>query len=110
MMPRGPGKLTLSHMNFGGIGPKLMKRAMRQQNVSSIEELMATAREQGVKMIACTMSMDVMGLKPGELIDGWNSLESLLISVLRTRPMSTFSFSVTANANRPAGARSGLEA
>lgn len=70
MMPRGPGKLTLSHMNFAGAGPVLMKRVMRQQNVSSVEELMATAKEQGIKMIACTMSMDVMGLKPEELIDG----------------------------------------
>ncbi len=70
MMPRGPGRLTLSHMNFGGVGPQLMRQVMRQQNVSSIEELMATAQEQGVKMIACTMSMDVMGLKREELIDG----------------------------------------
>lgn len=70
MLPRGPGKLTLSHMNFAGAGPVLMKRVMRQQNVSSVEELIATGREQGIKMIACTMSMDVMGLKPEELIDG----------------------------------------
>ncbi len=70
MMPRGPGKLTLSHMNFAGAGPRLMKRVMRQQHVSSVEDLMATAREQGVKMIACTMSMDVMGLKREELVDG----------------------------------------
>jgi peroxiredoxin family protein len=70
MMPRGPERLTLSHMNFGGAGPKLMKRVMRQQNVSSLQDLIDTAREQGVKMIACTMSMDVMGLKREELIDG----------------------------------------
>ncbi len=70
MMPRGPGRLTLSHMNFGGAGPRLMKRVMRQQNVSSLEELIDTARDQGVKMVACTMSMDVMGLRPEELIDG----------------------------------------
>lgn len=70
MMPRGPGKLALSHMNFGGAGAAMMKKVMRQQNVSSVEELMATAKEQGIKMIACTMSMDVMGLKAEELIDG----------------------------------------
>ena len=70
MMPRGPQRLALSHMNFAGAGPKLMKRMMREQNVMSLEELIASAREQGVKMVACTMSMDVMGLKEEELIDG----------------------------------------
>lgn len=70
MMPRGPGKLALSHMNFAGMGPKLMRKAMRDQNVPSLDSLIATAREQGVKMVACTMSMDVMGLKPEELVDG----------------------------------------
>ena len=70
MMPRGPRKLHLSHMNFAGVGPKLMRKAMRDQHVLSLEELIATAQEQGVKMVACTMSMDVMGLKPEELIDG----------------------------------------
>lgn len=70
MMPRGPGRLDLSHMNFAGVGPKLMKRLMRQHNVMPIEDLIETAREQGIKMVACTMSMDIMGLRAEELIDG----------------------------------------
>jgi len=70
MMPRGPGRLAMSHMNFAGVGPKLMRRAMREQKVMPLEDLIASAREQGVKMVACTMSMDVMGLKKEELIDG----------------------------------------
>lgn len=70
MMPRGPQKLNMSHMNFAGLGPKLMKKAMRDQNVYSIDEMIAIAKEQNIKMIACTMSMDVMGLKAEELIDG----------------------------------------
>lgn len=57
-------------MNFAGAGPKLMKRVMRQQKVMSLDELIAAAREQGVKFEACTMSMDVMGIKAEELIDG----------------------------------------
>jgi peroxiredoxin family protein len=69
MMPRGPERLALSHMNFAGVGPKLMKRAMREQNVMSLPELIATAREQGVRLVACTMSMDVMGLTKEELLD-----------------------------------------
>lgn len=70
MMPRGPGRLKLSQMNFAGAGPKLMQRMMREQKVMSLEDLIASAREQGVKMIACAMSMDIMGLKAEELIDG----------------------------------------
>jgi peroxiredoxin family protein len=70
MMPCGPNKLHMSHMNFAGVGPKLMKRMMRKNNVMSLDEMLTTAKEQGIKMIACTMSMDVMGLKAEELIDG----------------------------------------
>ncbi len=70
MMPRGPKKLGLSHMNFAGVGPKLMAKAMRDENVMSLPELIATAREQGIKFVACTMSMDVMGLHKEELLDG----------------------------------------
>jgi peroxiredoxin family protein len=69
MMPRGPGRLATSHMNFAGAGPKLMKRMMREQKVMSLDELIASAREQGVKMVVCQMSMDIMGLKAEELID-----------------------------------------
>jgi peroxiredoxin family protein len=69
MMPRGPGKLQLSHMNFAGAGPKMFKKAMKDQKVMSLEELIDSAREQGVKFVACSMSMDVMGLRPEELID-----------------------------------------
>jgi peroxiredoxin family protein len=69
MLPRSPEKSGLSHMNFGGLGPRMMKRVMRQQNVTSLHELIDIAREQGVKMVACTMSMDVMGFTKEELID-----------------------------------------
>lgn len=69
MMPRGPERLAMSQMNFSGMGPKLMKKAMRDANVMSLPELIASAREQNVKIVACTMSMDVMGLSKEELID-----------------------------------------
>ena len=70
MMPRGLGKLSLSKMNMLGMGKAMMKSVMRQKNVASLEELMQSAMANGVKMIACTMSMDVMGIKEEELIDG----------------------------------------
>ena len=70
MMPRGIGKLKLSQMNMGGMGTKMMKKVMRDKNVSSLEELMKKAMASGIKLVACTMSMDVMGIKKEELIDG----------------------------------------
>ena len=70
MMPRGADKLGLSKMNFGGMGAPLMKKVMKQQNVTSLTELINTAKEQGIRMIACNMSMDVMGIREEELIDG----------------------------------------
>ena len=70
MMPRGADKLKLSHMNFGGAGPRMFKHVMKQKNVMSLDELIESAREQNIKFVACTMSMDVMGLRKEELLDG----------------------------------------
>ncbi|UOO38529.1 FAD-dependent oxidoreductase [Oscillospiraceae bacterium CM] len=70
MMPRGSGKLKLSKMNMGGMGTAMMKMVMRQKNVDSLETLIKKAMDNGVKIIACTMSMDVMGIQKEELMDG----------------------------------------
>jgi len=70
MMPRGAGRLGLSKMNFGGMGASMMRTIMKQKNVSDVQELIETAQSLGVKLIACSMSMDVMGIRAEELIDG----------------------------------------
>ncbi|MCR4561703.1 MAG: FAD-dependent oxidoreductase [Bacilli bacterium] len=70
MLPRGARKLKLSKMNMGGMGSKMMKGIMKKKNIDSLEELMKKAMDNGVKIIACSMSMDVMGIHPEELIDG----------------------------------------
>jgi peroxiredoxin family protein len=70
MLPRGPGRLPLSRMQFLGMGPPLMRRAMADRHVPDLDSLIATAREQGVKFVACSMSMDVLGFQPEDLIDG----------------------------------------
>ncbi len=70
MMPRGAGKAGLSKMNFGGMGAAMMKKIMRDKNVNTLPELLESAQAMGVKMIACTMSMDVMGIRKEELIAG----------------------------------------
>lgn len=70
MMPKGPNRLKLSQMNMAGMGAGLMKYIMRTKNISSLPELVASAQKAGVRFVACSMSMDVMGIKKEELIDG----------------------------------------
>jgi peroxiredoxin family protein len=57
-------------MNMAGMGSKMIQYAMERKNVDSLETLMKNAVAAGVKLIACTMSMDIMGIKAEELIDG----------------------------------------
>ena len=70
MMPRGSKKLPLSKMNMAGMGPKMIRNVMKNKNVNSLESLIQSAIDNGVELVACTMSMDVMGIKMEELIDG----------------------------------------
>lgn len=70
MRPKGPGKLGTSKMNFGGFGPKLFRHMMKKKNVLQLESLIQMAQEGGVKIIACQMTVDLMGIQPTDLIDG----------------------------------------
>ncbi|WML46925.1 DsrE/DsrF/DrsH-like family protein [Neobacillus sp. PS3-34] len=70
MMPKGVNELPLSKMNMAGMGAKMINHAMQKKNVDSLETLMKNAMEAGVKLVACSMSMDIMGIKQEELIDG----------------------------------------
>ena len=70
MMPKGADKLTLSKMNMGGIGSEMMKWVMKNKNIATLSELIQQAQNNGIKFIACNMSMDVMGIKEEEFIDG----------------------------------------
>jgi peroxiredoxin family protein/TusA-related sulfurtransferase len=70
MMPRGSKKLPLSNMNMFGMGPKMIRKVMEDKNVDSLETLIGQAKLNGVRLVACQMSMDLMGIKKEELIDG----------------------------------------
>lgn len=70
MMPRGSKRLKLSKMNMMGMGGKMIRKVMKDKNVTSLEELIQSAIDSGIEIVACQMSMDVMGLKQEELIDG----------------------------------------
>jgi CoA-disulfide reductase len=70
MMPKGSKKLMLSKMSMGGIGGRLIRYLMKKKEVSSLEDLIEQAKKNGVTFVACNMSMDIMGIKREELIDG----------------------------------------
>jgi CoA-disulfide reductase len=70
MMPKGVNDLPLSKMNMGGMGAKMIKTVMANHNVDNLETLMKNAMDAGVKLVACGMSMDLMGIAKEELIDG----------------------------------------
>lgn len=70
MMPRGSKKLKLSNMNMLGMGAKMIRGVMKNKNITSLEDLMKAAMSNGVEIVACQMSMDVMGIQKEELIDG----------------------------------------
>jgi peroxiredoxin family protein len=69
MMPRGADKMGLSKMNFAGFGPKMIKDIMKKHNAMSLPQLIDMAQEQDVKLVACTMTMDLLGLKEEELLE-----------------------------------------
>ncbi|MFC0273457.1 DsrE/DsrF/DrsH-like family protein [Metabacillus herbersteinensis] len=69
MMPRGAKKMGLSKMNFAGFGPKMIKDVMKKHNALSLQQLIEMAQEQEIKLVACTMTMDLLGLQQDELLD-----------------------------------------
>ncbi|MEK7392214.1 MAG: FAD-dependent oxidoreductase [Fibrobacterota bacterium] len=70
MLPRNANRLGLSRMNFGGIGALLMKRRMESFQVDRLESMMESAMKAGVRMTACQMSMELMGIDREELMEG----------------------------------------
>src|SRR5699024_11529351 len=62
-------KMCISKMNFAGMGPKMIKKVMKKHNAVPLPDLMEMAEEQDVKLVACTMTMDLLGLQKEELMD-----------------------------------------
>ena len=70
MNPGSAQKAKLSHYNFAGAGPAMFKKLAGDRQVAKPEELIATAQDLGVRLIPCQMTMDLLGLKRADLIDG----------------------------------------
>lgn len=70
LMPRGASKVKLSKMHMAGMGTFMIQKVMKHKNVYSLSRLFDEARNNNIKFVACSMSMDIMGIKKEELIDG----------------------------------------
>ena len=87
MSPDNTTQLPVSKMNYFGVGAKMLRKMMKDQNVDSLEEMIAMANEMGVTMLACEMSRDVMGINDDELVKGLEraGVASFLGESLRSR-------------------------
>jgi len=87
MTPSGSEALGTSKMNYFGMGAVMLRKMMRDKGIATLEELVALAREMDVKMIACTMSMDAMGVSKDELVDGltYGGVATYMADAVRSR-------------------------
>ena len=87
MSPGSSQSLPVSKMNYFGVGAKMLRSMMKEKNVNSLEEMISLARELGVRIIACEMSRDLMGIKESELVAGLEcgGVASFLADSLKSR-------------------------
>jgi len=69
-LPSGPADAKPSKMNMLGVGQAFLKHVMKKKNVSDLPDLITLASQLGVRMVACQTSMDIMGIRKEELIEG----------------------------------------
>jgi peroxiredoxin family protein len=87
MTPGSSESLGTSKMNYFGMGAVMLRKMMKDKQIATLEELMALAREMDVKFIACTMSMDAMGVSQAELLDGltYGGVATYMADAVRSR-------------------------
>jgi len=87
MTPSGSESLGTSKMNYFGAGAIMLRKMMKDKQIATLEELMALAADLNVKLIACTMSMDAMGIAKEELIDGltYGGVATYMADAVRSR-------------------------
>lgn len=69
MLANNTFALKLSKMNMGGLGAIMMRKRMKAKGVESLENMIQTAIDAGVRLVGCQMSMDIMGVSKEELLD-----------------------------------------
>lgn len=63
----GLEKGPLSKLNFLGLGKWMVKQRMKKANVASLEKMLQDFQELGGKILACDMTMEIMGIRPEDL-------------------------------------------
>ena len=81
----GAETLPLSKFHFCGVGTGMMKRVMRQHRMPGVPELIETAQDLGVKFIACTTTMGLMGITKDTLIQGVDQLAGVTTYLAEAR-------------------------
>ncbi|MBM4466830.1 MAG: NAD(FAD)-dependent dehydrogenase [Chloroflexi bacterium] len=62
-LEKGP----LSKMNMLGLGKWMVKQRMKRANVATLEKMLQDFKELGGKVMACDMTMEIMGIRPEDL-------------------------------------------
>jgi len=70
MNPGSTAKAKLSRYNFAGMGPWMLGKVAEDYKTPHPTELLELARDMGVRLIPCQMTMDLMGIGTEDLIDG----------------------------------------
>jgi peroxiredoxin family protein len=89
MNPGGTEHLKLSKMNFAGAGPAMMRRLARDHKVASPQELLEMARDMGVRLVPCQMTMDMLGLAPEDLVEGLDDPAGATLALLEAQDAVT---------------------
>jgi peroxiredoxin family protein len=92
LKPGGAKRLPLSRFNFLGLGPVLMRRLMGEFHMPTVDEMLTLARSLDVKIVACTITMGVMGLDQSDLIEEVDSFAGVAtyLNDARSRTMNLF--------------------
>ena len=92
MNPGSAQKAKLSRYHFAGAGPTMFKKLASDHQVATPEELIQTAGELGVRLIPCQMTMDLLGLKREDLLDGLEEPigAATALAEMRTAAVSLF--------------------
>ena len=81
----GADRLKLSRFHFGGLGTRMMKQVMKQNRMPDVPELLKTAQELGVQLIACTTTLGLMGISKDTLIEGVDQLAGVTTYLAEAR-------------------------
>jgi peroxiredoxin family protein len=85
----GTDHSKLSKMNFAGMGPRMMRRLAEERKVASPRQLMDMARDMGVHLVPCQMTMDLLGFTKDDLIDGLDEPSGATSALLEAKDAIT---------------------